>query len=52
MMEEQGKLYDYEIYEGAGHGYMRTGDDPDGSEANVTARNQSWERIKEILQDL
>lgn len=52
MMEEHGKTYDYKIYDGAGHGYMRTGDDPNGSQANVTARNQSWERIKGILQDI
>lgn len=52
LMEEHGKTFNYAIYEGAGHGYMRTGDDPEGSEANVTARNQSWEWIMEILGDL
>ncbi|MEX0904286.1 MAG: dienelactone hydrolase family protein [Balneolaceae bacterium] len=49
LMENNGKMYKYHIYEGAGHGYMRSGDDPNGSEANVTARNQSWEWIGEIL---
>lgn len=52
LMNRYDKTYSYEIYEGAGHGYMRTGDDPNGSEANITARNDSWERIKMILEDL
>lgn len=52
LMEKHGKTYIYNIYEGAGHGYMRTGDDPDGSVENVRARNQSWEWIKEILREL
>lgn len=49
LMQKHGKSFVYNIYEGAGHGYMRTGDDPEGAEANVMARNQSWEWIKEIL---
>jgi len=51
LMEEYGNTYDYVIYDGAGHAYMRSGDDPNGSEANKAARNQSWERLKEILSD-
>lgn len=49
LMEKHGKFYEYRMYEGAGHAYMRTGDDPEGSEANVNARNASWEWLKEIL---
>lgn len=52
LMEEHNNLYDYVIYEGAGHAYMRSGDDPDGSEANKSARDQSWDRLKEILSGL
>ncbi|MEX0945462.1 MAG: dienelactone hydrolase family protein [Balneolaceae bacterium] len=52
LMDTFGKYYEYRIYEGAGHGYMRTGDDPNGSEENITARNQSWEWIKEILSEI
>ncbi len=52
LMEEHGKTYQYEIYEGAGHAYMRSGDDPDGDEANVAARNQSWDRLVEILESI
>jgi hypothetical protein len=28
---------------------MRTGDDPEGSEADKNARNAAWERLKKIL---
>ncbi len=52
LMEQYGKVYNYRIYENAGHGYMRTGDDPEGSEADVIARNQSWEWVWEILVNL
>jgi carboxymethylenebutenolidase len=52
LMNRFDKTFEYEIYEGAGHGYMRTGDDPNGSEANIAARNASWERLKAILSDL
>lgn len=48
-MEGAGKTYKYEIYEGAGHAYMRSGDDPEGSAENRQARNKSFERLKEIL---
>lgn len=53
-MNEFGKTYDYEIYEGAGHAYMRSGDDPEKpqDDANVQARNKSWERLVEILNTL
>lgn len=51
-MEEFGNTYEYEIYDGAGHAYMRSGDDPDGSEANKAARDASWERLKSIVDHL
>ena len=52
MMEEADNRYEYEIYEGAGHAFMRSGDDPNGEKANVEARNQSWERLVNLLNDL
>ncbi|WNB16958.1 dienelactone hydrolase family protein [Marivirga arenosa] len=48
-MDNYQHIFDYEIYEGAGHAYMRSGDDPDGPEANIMARNKSWERMLMIL---
>lgn len=52
LMAKHDKFYEYNIYDGAGHGYMRSGDDPEGSEENVAARNQSWEWIRGILESL
>jgi carboxymethylenebutenolidase len=52
LMQVYGKTYDYEIYPGAGHAYMRSGEAPDASEENRAARNASWDRLKNILNDL
>ncbi|WP_069129949.1 dienelactone hydrolase family protein [Rhodohalobacter halophilus] len=52
LMQKYDKTYIYNIYEGAGHGYMRTGDAPDVTQANKTARDSSWEWIREILSEL
>ncbi|MCA9405738.1 MAG: dienelactone hydrolase family protein [Candidatus Omnitrophica bacterium] len=46
------KKYDYEIYPGAGHAFMRKGDDPEGSLADHAARDAAWKRIKDILRQL
>lgn len=53
-MNEFNKIYEYEIYEGAGHAFMRSGDDPEkpSDDANVMARNQSWERLVNLLNSL
>jgi carboxymethylenebutenolidase len=46
------KAYDYEIYDGAGHAFMRRGDDPDGSAANKQARDAAWERLGRLLEQI
>lgn len=51
-MEAAGKTYEYEIYKGAGHAFMRLGEDPNGTPENVTARKEAFERMKEILSGL
>ena len=53
-MDEFDKTYEYEIYEGAGHAFMRRGDDPEAASdnPNVMARNKSWERLVSILNSL
>ncbi len=51
-MTDAGKEFNYEIYDGAGHAYMRSGEDPGGEGPNVEARNASWERMKELLSAL
>ena len=47
-----GKTYEYEIYPGAGHAYMRQGNDPQGSAESKKATADSWGRIKDILDKL
>lgn len=48
-MKAAGKTYDPVIYEGAGHGFMRAGEDPAGNEANRKARADAWARWKGLL---
>lgn len=48
-MAAAGKTYEYEIYKGAGHAFMRLGEDPAGTPENKTARDEAWERMKQIL---
>ncbi|MCS6952757.1 MAG: dienelactone hydrolase family protein [Bryobacterales bacterium] len=52
LMKAAGKTFDYVIYDGAGHGFMRTGEAPDAAEANRKARDQAWERWKALLEKL
>jgi carboxymethylenebutenolidase len=56
-MKQAGKKYDPVIYPGAGHGFMRDGDDPTPAtkirakqrQANVAARDAAWKRFKDLL---
>ncbi len=48
-MKSAGKTFEPVMYPGAGHGFMRAGEDPAGSEANKTAREAAWRRWKELL---
>jgi carboxymethylenebutenolidase len=48
-MKQLGKAYEPVTYEGAGHGFMRAGEQPDATEANAKARTEAWVRLKEIL---
>ncbi len=51
-MAAAGKTYEPVIYEGAGHGFMRSGEEPDATEANRQGREDAWERWKELLAGL
>jgi carboxymethylenebutenolidase len=51
-MKAAGKTYEPVTYDGAGHGFMRSGMQPDAAEANKKAREQSWERWLKILKGL
>jgi carboxymethylenebutenolidase len=52
LMKAAGKKYEPVIYDGAGHGFMRAGEDPAGNEANKKAREEAWSRWKELLKKL
>lgn len=48
-MKAAGKAYDPVVYEGAGHGFMRAGEQPGATEANQKARDAAWVRLKGII---
>lgn len=49
-MKAAGKKYDPVTYDGAGHGFMRSGEDPSNTNAaNVTAHDQAWQRWLALL---
>lgn len=53
LMKAAGKTYVPVIYEGAGHGFMRAGEDPSNTnEANKKARDEAWVRWKDLLKKL
>jgi carboxymethylenebutenolidase len=52
LMSQAGKIYEPVIYEGAGHGFMRTGEAPDATEPDKKARDAAWQRWKDLLQKL
>ncbi len=54
-MKKAGKKYDPVVYDGAGHGFMRAGEDPTratGNEANIKAREEAWVRWKALLKGM
>ena len=52
LMKAAGKKYEPVTYDGAGHGFMRAGEEPGASAANRDGRNAAWERWKMILKKL
>jgi carboxymethylenebutenolidase len=48
-MKAAGKTFEPVTYDGAGHGFMRAGEAPDASDANRKARDESWERWKQLM---
>jgi carboxymethylenebutenolidase len=47
-----GKTYEPVKYEGAGHAFMRAGEEKDATEANRKAHDESWTRWKGLLKRL
>lgn len=52
LMKQAGVAYEPVTYEGAGHGFMRSGEAPDASEANKKARDEAWQRWLSLLKKL
>ncbi len=46
------KKYDPTIYKGAGHGFMRSGEEPGADAANRDAMKHAWERWKKLMKDM
>lgn len=52
QMKAAGKTYEPVVYEGAAHGFMRSGDQPGGPAADKKARDEAWARINSITPKL
>lgn len=51
-MKAAGKTFEPMVYEGGGHGFMRSGEEAAPGDPNHTARAKAWERWKAVLSDL
>jgi carboxymethylenebutenolidase len=52
-MKAAGKFYEPVMYDGAGHGFMRAGEDPTNTNpANKTAREQGFARLVKLLHEM
>lgn len=52
LMNKHGKTFEPVIYPGAGHAYMRLGEEADATEANRSAREESWKRLLTLLRPI
>ncbi|HEX8201102.1 MAG TPA: dienelactone hydrolase family protein [Isosphaeraceae bacterium] len=52
LMKAAGKTYEPVTYEGAGHGFLRSGEEPGAKEADKKARDEAWERWKGLLKSI
>jgi carboxymethylenebutenolidase len=48
QMKAAGKFYETVIYEGAAHGFMRSGEQPNPTEADKKARDAAWIKLKTL----
>ena len=48
-MRQLGKTYEAVVYDGGGHGFMRSGEASDADPADKQARSQAWHRWKMLL---
>ena len=52
LMKQMDKRYEPVTYEGAGHGFMRAGEEPNAEVANKKARDDGWVRWKALLKKI
>ncbi len=52
FLKAKGVTFDFVTYETGGHGFMRAGEDPNGSEGNKIARAEAWKRWLELLKKI
>ena len=48
-MKAAGKIFEPVLYDGAGHAFMRSGEEPDGGAANQAAATAGWARLLAAL---
>ena len=48
QMKAAGKFYEIVTYEGAAHGFMRSGEQPDATETDKKARDAAWVKLKAL----
>ncbi|WP_164101902.1 dienelactone hydrolase family protein [Candidatus Laterigemmans baculatus] len=51
-MQEQSKKYDPVVYNGAGHGFLRSGEASDANPADREGRTKAWDRWLSILEEI
>jgi carboxymethylenebutenolidase len=49
LMDKHGKTFEPVIYPGAGHAFMRLGEEGEPSQENRTARDEAWVRLLTLL---
>jgi carboxymethylenebutenolidase len=52
QMQTAGQKYEPVIYPGAGHGFMRSGQDPNGTAEEKRARQDAWARWLKLLKSM
>ena len=52
LMKAAGRRFEPVVYEGAGHGFMRSGQDPNGGGADKKAREEAWRRWLDLLKKM
>jgi len=48
QMKAAGKFYETVVYEGAAHGFMRSGEQPNPPDADKKARDAAWAKLKAL----